>query len=67
MTARRKQLLPLSDAARTVALLEREELLSEEAQHLMGVFWRRRCEIDQELAEIRRLLEGLGLKNKTVD
>src|ERR1700758_5266281 len=38
---------------------------AQEARHLAGASYRRRCEIEEELAEIRRLLEGLGFRNKT--
>jgi len=49
------------------ALLEREELLIEQARHLIGSSYRRRCEIEDELAEIRRLLEQLGLTGKNLN
>jgi hypothetical protein len=63
--SRRKKSSPPSDVARAAALLEPEEMLSHQAQHLAGASYRRRCEIEEELAEIRRLLEGLGFGNKT--
>ena len=62
---RRKRSSPPPDAAHAAALLEREALLADEARHLTGASYRRRCEIEEELAEIRRLLEGLGFRNKT--
>jgi hypothetical protein len=49
------------------SLLEREELLTEEARHLDETSYRRRCEIEDELAEIHRLLEGLGSRNKNLN
>jgi hypothetical protein len=60
----RRVFSPLSETARAAALLEREALLSEEVRHLNGASYRRRCEIEEELAEIHRLLEELGLRNK---
>jgi hypothetical protein len=65
VTQRHKRLSPPSEAARTAALLEREELLIQEARHLAGASYRRQCEIEEELAEIRRLLEGLGFGDTT--
>jgi hypothetical protein len=56
---------PPADAARMAALLECEERLIQEARHLIGASYRRRCEIEDELAQIHRLLEGLGFRNKT--
>ena len=64
MTPTRRVLPPPSDAARAAVLLEREELLTKEALGLTGGSYRRRCEIEEELAEIHRLLESLGLRNK---
>jgi Protein of unknown function (DUF2489) len=58
---------PQSETQRAAALLEREELLTEEVRHLASASYRRRCEIEEELAEIRRLLEGLGLRNGKTD
>ena len=43
---------------------EREELLTEEERHLHAASYRRRCEIEAELAEIRCLLKQFGFKNK---
>jgi len=48
-----------SDAARAAALMEREELLDEEMQSLGPASYRRRCEVEAELAEIRRSLARL--------
>ena len=53
-----------SDAVRAAALLEREEILIEEAQHVDEASYRRCSEINAELAEIHRLLEALGLRSK---
>jgi hypothetical protein len=64
---RRKRFSPPSDAARAAALLEREALLIDEARHLTGASYRRRCEIEEELAEIRRLLAALGFGNTNLD
>jgi hypothetical protein len=50
----------VSEATRAASLLEREELLTAEVRHLPAGSYRRRSEIEEELAEIRRLLEGLG-------
>jgi hypothetical protein len=66
VTPRLKPSSPPSEAARA-ALLEREELLAEEVRHLDGASYRRRCEIEDELAQIHRLLEGLGLTNKNLN
>ena len=52
---------PRSDAIRAADLLEREELLHEEARSLISTSYRRRCEIESEIAEIHRLLQALGL------
>jgi hypothetical protein len=60
---RRAVLLP-AETARAAALLEREELLAAEVRHLVGGSYRRRSEIEEELAEIHRLLEALGLRDK---
>jgi hypothetical protein len=60
----RRRFSPPSDAARVAALLEREERLIQEARHLIGASHRRRREIEEELAEIHRLLEWLGFRNK---
>ena len=57
---------PLSDAVRAAALLAREKLLTEQAQHLDGASYRRHCEIEDELAKIHRLLKGLGFGNKNL-
>jgi hypothetical protein len=57
---------PHSDAVRAADLMEREELLMEEAQQLDAASCRRRCEIEAELAEIHCLLQKLGLRNKNV-
>jgi hypothetical protein len=51
-------------AACLAALIEREELLSQEVRGLAESSYRRRCAIEGELAEIRRLLEQLGLRNR---
>jgi hypothetical protein len=64
MTPKRRVLAPPSDAARAATLLEREQLLDEEVRHVAASSDRRRCEIEDELAEIHLLLEGLGLRNK---
>jgi hypothetical protein len=64
MPPMRRVFPPPSDTARAAALLEREALLTDEARHLTGASDRRRCEIEGELVEIRRLLEGLGLRDK---
>jgi hypothetical protein len=64
VTPTRKVLPPPSDAARAAALLEREQLLAEEVRHLAAASYRRRCEIEDELAKIHLLLESLGLRNK---
>ena len=61
----RRVVSPPSETARASALLEREALLTEEARHLTEASYRRRCEIEEELVEIRRLLEGLGLRKET--
>jgi hypothetical protein len=53
-------------AACVAALIEREELLGQEARRLAEASYRRRCAIEEELAEIRRLLERLRLRKKTV-
>jgi hypothetical protein len=47
-------------------MVEREELLSQEVRSLAEASCRRRCAIEEELGEIRRLLELLGLRNKNV-
>jgi hypothetical protein len=65
VTPRLKRSSPPSNVARA-ALLEREELLTEEARHLDGASYRRLCEIEAELADIHRLLEGLGSTNKNL-
>ena len=57
---RRVFLQPSKKARVAAALLECEELLSEEARHVTGASYRRRVEIEEELAEVRRLLEQLG-------
>jgi hypothetical protein len=57
--AKRKPVFRPAAAARTAALLERKELLIEEAQHLSPGSFRRRCEIEGEIAEIQWLLKGL--------
>jgi hypothetical protein len=49
-----------SDVARA-ALLEREQLLTKEAWHLDQASYRRLCEIEEELAEIHRLLKSEDL------
>jgi hypothetical protein len=66
VVSKRKRLSPPPDAARAAALLEREELLIEQARHLIGSSYRRRCEIEDELGKIRHLLEQLGLTGKSV-
>jgi hypothetical protein len=66
VTPRLKPSSPPSDVARA-ALLEREERLAEEARHLDGASYRRLCEIEAELADVHRLLEGLGSTNKNLD
>jgi len=53
---------PPSDAARAAALLKGEQLLTEQMRHLFGASYRRRCEIEEELAEISRMLERLGFR-----
>jgi hypothetical protein len=63
VTPKRKVLPPPSEATRAASLLEREQLLAEEVRHLAASSYRRRCEIEDELAEIHLLLEGLGLRN----
>jgi hypothetical protein len=65
VTPRLKPSSPPSDEARA-ALLEREELLAEEARHLHAASYRRLCEIEAELADIHRLLEGFGSTNKNL-
>jgi len=62
-----KAFSPPSDTVRAAELLEREELLTEEARHLAGASYRRRCEIEEELSEIHRRLEGLGLRSKNLN
>ena len=57
---------PPSDAVCTAALLAREKLLTEQAQHLEGASYRRHCEIEDELAKVQRLLKGLGFGNKNL-
>jgi len=52
----RRRFSPPSDAARVAA---------QEARHLIGASHRRRREIEEELAEIHRLLQGLGFRKKT--
>jgi hypothetical protein len=66
VTPRLKPFSPAPDTA-CAALLEREELLTEEARHLDGASYRRLCEIERELADIHRLLEGLGSTNKNLN
>ena len=56
-----------SEATRAAALLEREELLTAEARHLPAGSYRRLSEIEDELAQIHRLLERLGSKNKNLN
>jgi hypothetical protein len=51
---------PPSDLVRSAALLEREELLNEEVRSSSDSSYRRRLEIDAELSQIRRELQGLG-------
>src|SRR5262249_11292409 len=57
----------VSEATRAAALFEREELLTEEVRHLTAASYRRRVEIEEELTEIRRLLEVLGLRNNKLN
>src|SRR5437870_164392 len=64
LTQKYKGFSLVSEATRAAALLEREELLTSEARHLTEASYRRRAEIEEELAEIRRLLERLGLRDK---
>jgi hypothetical protein len=64
LTRKYKAFSLVSEATRAAALLEREELLAAEARHLPASH-RRRSEIEEELSEIHRLLEGLGFRNKT--
>jgi hypothetical protein len=45
-------------------LLEREELLTAELRHLDAASYRRRSDIEEELAEIHHLLEGLGWRKR---
>jgi hypothetical protein len=54
----------LEAETRAAALLEREELLTAEARYLPEESYRRHAEINEELAEIHRLLEALGLRSK---
>jgi hypothetical protein len=63
VTPRLSSSSPPADVARA-ALLERRELLAEEARHLDGASYRRRCEIEADLAEVNRLLDRLGSTNK---
>jgi len=65
--AKRKPFLPPADAARTAILLERKELLIEEAQHLAPGSYRRRCEIEGEIAEIHRLLKVIWSSDKNLN
>ena len=60
LTVKNKAFALVSEATRAAALLEREELLTAEARHLPGASYRRRAEIEEELAEIHRRLEALG-------
>jgi hypothetical protein len=55
------------DTWRVAALLDREQALLEKARHLGEASYRQRCTIEQELADIRRLLEHLGLRSPTDD
>jgi hypothetical protein len=67
MRPMRKIFAALADTRRAAALLEREELLLEQARHLDEASYRRRMEIEEELAEIRRLLKTLGLQNNDLN
>jgi hypothetical protein len=64
LTLKYKAFSLVSEATRAAALLEREELLTAEARYLPEASYRRRAEINEELAEIHRLLEALGLRSK---
>jgi hypothetical protein len=67
LTLKSKTFSLVSEATRAAALLEREELLTSEARHLTEASYRRRAEIEEELAEVRRLLERLGLRDKNLN
>jgi len=56
---------PPSETAHATTLREREALLIEKARQLTGTSYRRRSEIEEELADIHRLLKGLGFEKRT--
>lgn len=58
----RASFAPPSDAMRAAALVEREEMLTEEIRFLCEASYRRRQEIELELCDIRRNLELLGFR-----
>ena len=51
-----------SNLGRAVALLDREELLTEQARHVDPASYRMRFAIEDELADIRRQLIALGFR-----
>ena len=52
---------PRSDATRAANLHDREKQLTEQLRLASDASYRRRVEIEEELSEIRRQLERLGL------
>ena len=57
--------VPPSDAMRAAGLVEREELLIEEARFVCDSSYRRRQEIELELSDVRRELKLLGFPPHT--
>ena len=59
----RRVFQPPSDALTAARLLDREEILIEQARHVSSVTPGRKHQIEEELAEIHRLLEALGFRH----
>jgi hypothetical protein len=56
--------VPPSGKQQAADLLEHEEQLKAEVRHLDPASYRRRCEIEEELAEINRRLQRLRVTKK---